>query len=102
MTFGLLISALTTEVTSATMLALGSFYPNLLLSGTMWPTQAMPTCVRYFSYLLPQTLAIESLRHVLSRGWGIDEPEVLLGLAVTLGWSSVFLISAIVIFKYKI
>ncbi len=80
MAFGLMISAICEEENSATMLALGSFYPNLLLvsskftiklqtievtnsifslkSGTVWPTQAMPVFMRYFSYLLPQTIPI--------------------------------------------
>jgi hypothetical protein len=82
MAFGLMISAICEEENSATMLALGSFYPNLLLvsdsklnfkamnllevmnfifslkSGTVWPTQAMPVYIRYFSYLLPQTIPI--------------------------------------------
>jgi hypothetical protein len=79
MAFGLMISAICEEENSATMLALGSFYPNLLLvsdsklyfkaidvtnfifslkSGTVWPTQAMPMYIRYFSYLLPQTIPI--------------------------------------------
>ena len=37
MSYGLLISTLCESETAATMLALGSFYPNLLLSGTVWP-----------------------------------------------------------------
>lgn len=102
MAFGLMISAMTKEETSATMLALGSFYPNLLLSGTVWPTQAMPDAMRYFAYCLPQTLPIESLRYILSRGWDITYPEVATGFAVTIAWTSFFLIAAVVIFKAKI
>lgn len=102
MAFGLMISAMTKEETSATMLALGSFYPNLLLSGTVWPTQAMPDAMRYFSYCLPQTLPIESLRYILSRGWDVTYPEVATGFAVTIGWTVFFLIAAVVIFKAKV
>lgn len=102
MAFGLMISAMTKEETSATMLALGSFYPNLLLSGTVWPTQAMPDAMRYFAYCLPQTLPIESLRYILSRGWDITYPEVATGFAVTIAWTLFFLISAVIIFKAKI
>lgn len=102
MAFGLMISAMTKEETSATMLALGSFYPNLLLSGTVWPTQAMPDAMRYFAYCLPQTLPIESLRYILSRGWDITYPEVATGFAVTVAWTSFFLLLAVIIFKSKI
>lgn len=102
MAFGLMISAMTKEETSATMLALGSFYPNLLLSGTVWPTQAMPDAMRYFAYCLPQTLPIESLRYILSRGWDITYPQVATGFIVTIAWTTFFLIAAVVIFKAKI
>uniref|UniRef100_A0A6G1S9A6 ABC transporter G family member 23 n=1 Tax=Aceria tosichella TaxID=561515 RepID=A0A6G1S9A6_9ACAR len=102
MAFGLMISAMTKEETSATMLALGSFYPNLLLSGTVWPTQAMPDAMRYFAYCLPQTLPIESLRYILSRGWDITHAEVATGFAVTIAWTTFFLIVAVVVFKAKI
>lgn len=102
MAFGLMISAMTKEEVSATMLALGSFYPNLLLSGTVWPTQAMPDAMRYFAYLLPQTLPIESLRYILSRGWDITYPEVATGFAVTIVWTTFFLVAAVVIFKAKV
>lgn len=102
MAFGLMISAMTKEETSATMLALGSFYPNLLLSGTVWPTQAMPDAMRYFAYCLPQTIPIESLRYILSRGWDITYPEVATGFAVTGAWTIFFLVSAVMIFKANV
>jgi ABC-type multidrug transport system permease subunit len=102
MAYGLMISALCREENSATMLALGSFYPNLLLSGTVWPVQAMPDFMRYFSYVLPQTLPIESMRYILSRGWGIEHFEVAIGFGVTLVWTSFFLIAAVIIFRYKV
>lgn len=101
MGYGLLISAICVEENSAIMLALGSFYPNLLISGTVWPTQAMPTVMRYISYIFPQTIPIESLRYILSRGWGPGHPEVALGFAVTIGWTLFFLAAAVIVFRYK-
>ncbi|XP_074601741.1 ABC transporter G family member 20-like [Brevipalpus obovatus] len=101
MGYGLMISSICKEENSATMLALGSFYPNLLLSGTVWPTQAMPNLMRYFSYLLPQTIPIESLRYMLSRGWGPEHPEVAIGFGITILWTLIFLLAAVVIFRHK-
>jgi len=101
MAFGLMISAICEEENSATMLALGSFYPNLLLSGTVWPTQAMPQFIRYFSYILPQTIPIEAMRYILSRGWDPSYGIVALGFGVTIVWIIFFLTSAVIIFKYK-
>jgi ABC-type multidrug transport system permease subunit len=49
-------------------MALGSFYPDVLLSGILWPIEGMPIFLRKIVYFLPQTFAIDSLRCVLSRG----------------------------------
>ena len=37
-------------------------------SGIIWPIQAMPQALTYFSVILPQTYAAESLRAILFRG----------------------------------
>jgi len=101
MAYGLMISSFCEEENTATMLALGSFYPNLLLSGTVWPTQAMPKFMKYFSYTLPQTVPIESMRYILSRGWDITYPEVAAGFGVTIVWYLIFLTAAVTIFRLK-
>ena len=101
MAFGLMISALCKEENSATMLALGSFYPNLLLSGTVWPVQAMPDAMRYISCILPQTIPIESMRYILSRGWDTSYPEVAIGFGITIAWTTFFLVAAVIIFQMK-
>ena len=46
MAFGLLVSALCDNEQDAIQLALGSFYPNLLLSGIIWPLEGMPQYLR--------------------------------------------------------
>lgn len=100
MCFGLLVSSVSTNETFATMLALGSFYPNLLLSGTVWPLEGMNDGVRYFSYFLPQTCAIKAMRAIIGRGWGIERLEVQLGFLVTSIWLVVFLLGAMLVLKY--
>lgn len=101
MIYGLVISSMCVEENSAIMLALGSFYPNLLLSGVVWPTQAMPYYMRYLSYGLPQTIPTESLRCILSRGWGIGHTEVWLGFVVSGAWCAIFLLFAAVAFRLR-
>ena len=56
MAFGLVISALCDTENDAIQLALGSFYPNLLLSGIIWPLEGMPKELRFVSV---QKVAIE-------------------------------------------
>ncbi|XP_025018058.1 ABC transporter G family member 20 [Tetranychus urticae] len=101
MAFGLVVSATCHQENTAVMMILGTFYPNLILSGIIWPLEAMPYWIRWFSYIQPQTLPTETLRHILSRGWGITEPGVYIGFLVTCTWMAFFLVAAAVIFKYN-
>ena len=59
---GFVVSSLCKEEICAIQLSLGSFYPNVLLSGVLWPIEGMPVFMRYIVYCMPQTYAIESLR----------------------------------------
>jgi len=101
MSFGLLISALCEEENTAVMMLVGTFYTNLMLAGIIWPLAAMPRWLRWFSYIQPQTLATETLRNVLSRGWGIGDSGVYLGFLMTIGWLMVFLCSAGLFMRYS-
>jgi ABC-type multidrug transport system permease subunit len=46
MCFGFVISAICELERNAIQLALGSFYPTLLLSGVIWPIEGMPYILR--------------------------------------------------------
>lgn len=100
MGFGLLVSAVCEEENTAVMMLVGTFYTNLILAGIIWPLEAMPRWLRWFSYAQPQTLPTETLRNILSRGWGIGESGVYLGFAVTIGWLIVFLLAAGLLMRY--
>lgn len=58
----------------------------MLLSGVLWPMEGMSIYLRYLSYFIPLTHAIEALRCIFARGWGIDKPEVYWGIFVNFGW----------------
>lgn len=100
MGFGLLVSAVCDEENTAVMMLVGTFYTNLILAGIIWPLEAMPRWLRWVSYAQPQTLPTETLRNILSRGWGIGETGVYLGFAVTIGWLVVFLVAAGLFMRY--
>jgi ABC-2 type transport system permease protein len=69
--FGLLISTLVR--TQAQAIQLGFFYllPNILLSGFMFPRQAMPEPAQWLGAILPLTYFLEVLRGILLKGSGI-------------------------------
>lgn len=101
MGFGLLVSAVCDEENTAVMMLVGTFYTNLILAGIIWPIEAMPKWIRWVSYAQPQTLPTETLRNILSRGWGIGETGVYMGFAVTIGWLVVFLLAAGLFMRYS-
>lgn len=47
MCFGFVISAVCEVERNATQLALGSFYPIILMSGFLWPIEGMPSILKY-------------------------------------------------------
>ncbi|XP_040906408.1 ABC transporter G family member 20 [Toxotes jaculatrix] len=99
--FGLVISAAIDDEQSANQAALGIFYPNLIISGIIWPVECIPYPLRYLSLALPQTYASEALRCIMYRGWDLSRMMVWRGFAVTLGWNTFFLILATVILKLR-
>ncbi len=46
-------------------------FPSILLSGVFWPIEAVPALLRPISYFIPLTYAVEGMRSVMIRGWGI-------------------------------
>ncbi|XP_054273379.1 ABC transporter G family member 20 isoform X2 [Macrosteles quadrilineatus] len=101
MCFGFVISAICELERNAIQLALGSFYPTLLLSGVIWPVEGMPLVLQYISACLPLTLATTSLRSILTRGWYITEPDVWLGFVSTITWIVLFLSISLIVLKMK-
>ncbi|XP_037876655.1 ABC transporter G family member 23 isoform X1 [Bombyx mori] len=101
MCFGFVISAACELERNAIQLALGSFYPTLLLSGVIWPIEGMPWILRYVSLCLPLTLATNSLRSILTRGWPFTDSDVYMGFVSTLAWIALFLIVTLTILKFK-
>nr|CAH7736596.1 unnamed protein product [Callosobruchus chinensis] len=101
MCFGFVISAICELERNAIQLALGSFYPTLLLSGVIWPIEGMPTVLRYISTFLPLTLATTSLRCIMTRGWGLDHEDVYNGFISTIVWIVLFLSISFAVLKFK-
>lgn len=101
MTYGLMLSAICTNEMTALMLGAGSQLMFCFITGIFWPVDTMIPLLRYFSYMMPQTLPMESFRHILIRGFDLSRPAVLNGYFISIGWIIFFLVLAIVIFRFR-
>ena len=81
MSFGFLISSICDSQAVAMQLSIGSFYPNLLLSGILWPLEGMPPFLRLVAKFLPNSLACQAMRDIMLRGWDISLAQVYLGVS---------------------
>jgi len=101
MAFGLMVSAVSDTENTATMLSLAALLPTMLLSGTIWPSEAMNDYLRYFSFTLPMTLPIRSMRSLVARGWDVTHWQVYSGFGVSLGWVCIFVLVSTLFMKYN-
>lgn len=69
---GLLVSTLVKTQIQAIQLSIFFLMPNILLSGFMFPREAMPPVAQWISYALPLTYYLTVLRGILLKGIGIN------------------------------
>ena len=85
---GLLVSTLVRTQQQAMQVSFFFVLPNILLSGFMFPRQAMPEVFQWLGTLLPLTHFLKVLRGILLKGVGLEalwvEALILVGFAVGL------------------
>lgn len=69
--------------------------PQGLLSGIFWPVERLPDLLQPIARALPLTYAVEGLRGVMIKGWGLEHPTIQLDLAVLLAIAAFFVLVAI-------
>src|SRR5262245_3152187 len=69
---GLFISTLVTRQAQAIQLAFLFLLPNVLLSGFMFPREAMPRAAAAFGLLLPLTHFLQVIRGIVLKGVGLE------------------------------
>jgi ABC-2 type transport system permease protein len=69
---GLLISALVKTQIQAMQLSVFFLLPNMLLSGFMFPREAMPVVAQWLGLTLPATYYLRILRGILLKGIGFE------------------------------
>jgi len=90
---GILISAAAQREGQAVQMIPFIVLPVFLLAGIFVPIQTLPAWLQPVSYVLPPTWAIEGLRDIMLRGWGLE--HVWLHVAVLAGFALVFTTLAI-------
>ena len=73
LTLGLVISSVTANQLQATQLSFFFFLPSVLLSGFMFPFDAMPAPARWLGLALPLTHYVRMCRGILLRGAGLGD-----------------------------
>ena len=90
---GLFVSTLVRTQQQAMQASFGFMLPNILLSGFMFPRQAMPEIAQWLGLLMPLTYFLKVVRGILLKGVGLDtlwrEVLILAGFAVVLIVASV-------------
>ena len=82
---GVLISTVSENQGQAIQLALISLLPQVLLSGMIFPLEAMPAGISWIGYALPLTYFIDIARGVMVRGAPFDALLFPLGMLAFLG-----------------
>jgi len=76
---GLFVSTLGRNQTQVMQTAFLFLLPNILLSGFMWPREAMPAAARWVGIALPLTHYLRLVRGIILKGNGLTElwPQLL-------------------------
>lgn len=69
MVYGLWISTVADREVDAIQIAVGTFFPVMVISGVLWPLEGMPVGLRYFSLAFPTTWGVKAMRSILLRGY---------------------------------
>ncbi|PXF27167.1 MAG: hypothetical protein CXX70_00870 [Methanobacteriota archaeon] len=81
MCLGLLISSKAESEFQGVQLNMPILFTVLLLSGILWPVEALPEWIQPVSYALPTTWTAEAFRSIMIRGWGLESTVVLTAFA---------------------
>ena len=87
MCFGLFVSSKAKSEFQAMQLNMPVMFPVLLLSGIIWPVQALPNWIQPLSWMLPTTWTAEAFRSIMVRGWGISHQEIWIAFLFNLAFA---------------
>ena len=101
LSLGLLISNIAqTQLVALLLSAMVLLMPVLMLSGMMFPVESMPKILQWISIVIPPRYYIEAMRKLMIMGVGVG--EVMKEIAVLAGFTTFFLILALMKFNTRL
>lgn len=94
---GLVISTFADTQQQAIFLSVFVLLPSVLLSGFIFPVEAIPIAIRPLSYLLPLTYFLEIIRGIMIKGIGLS--ELALPFAALVGFTAIFMTACVFRFQ---
>jgi len=76
MCFGLFVSSKAKSEFQAVQMNMPVLFPVLLLSGILWPVEALPSWIQPISWAMPTTWTAEGFRSIMIRGWGLSDSGI--------------------------
>ncbi|MDP6639698.1 MAG: ABC transporter permease [Candidatus Poseidoniaceae archaeon] len=76
MCIGMFISTKASSEFQAVQLNMPMLFLALLISGILWPVEALPAWLQPISWGLPTTWTAEAFRSIMIRGWGFEKAIV--------------------------
>ncbi|OTF73353.1 ABC transporter-like protein [Euroglyphus maynei] len=98
---GLFVGVICPRPSSAAFFISGIFMPGFVLSGIIWPVEALPRLFYYISLSLPLTQAINSLRYIIFRGQDFSIGKITAGYTISSIYIIILVLSTLIIFKIK-
>lgn len=99
--FSIAIASICRNEIQALIAWLTIFSTVVVLGGTFWPIECMPRIAIFVCKFLPQSIAGNGLRSVLSRGWDLSYTTVQLSLLVPSVWIVVLFVGSLVLFRIR-
>jgi ABC-2 type transport system permease protein len=94
---GIVLTSITSDQQTATMLMTTLMFPMMFLSGVFFPIQQMPWYMQDISKVLPLTYATDALRRVMVLGAGI--PDISTELMILIAFGIVMTAIAVPVFR---
>ena len=94
---GIVLTSITSDQQTATMLMTTIMFPMMFLSGVFFPIQQMPWYMQDISKMLPLSYATDALRKVVVLGAGI--PDIATDLTILISFGIVMTAIAVPVFR---